>query len=404
MAEVNIALALFGALAGFIVICTQPRMRIPIIVTIGTLLIALASSWIVDEESSFSVALRVLGAAAFVLASIVGPRLDPRPLAMRWGIAFLAPIALFLIFATLVHDQLRDFVAYGIGLLVLAVVITSLPRIPLSSVRSGTRVGLLILASSSLILGIVMPSEGLEGGRLRGIFENANSLGFFAFLAVAAALFVDGKRLTTFLLLTTGSIALILTGSRASLLAVLICLAGWLIYRLKWAGWALLFTGLIFGDAVVSWVSSLSPELELLLRNNNSRDESLRTALDDWSSSPFFGVGLNGESDIIASTPLRALAQGGSFGFAAIVLLWASVMILAFRSKPPLRWLSLAAIAHSLFEGWMLSPVSPLLMLFVILWWCVYGDGASASNVSKGKQSDASVAHSAGRGIPRRRT
>lgn len=374
-------LAIVGVLFGGVVICTQPRARMPSIVMIGVLLITVASSWAVDENSSLSVVARVLGAAAFALAAVVGSRAGAGTRMKRWGLAFLVPIAMFITFATLPHGQIQDFVAYGIGLLTLAVMIISLPRVPLDDLRSGARAALLIIMISSLVAGALIPGEALEGGRLRGIFENANSLGFFAFLAIAAALFLRGRRFWTITLMASGVVALVLTGSRASLLAVLICLAGWVVSRLIWVGWALLITGLAFGDRAVGWASSLSPELELLLRNNNSRDGSVQTALADWSSSPLFGVGLGQESGIIASTPLRALAQGGSLGFAAIVLLWTVLLVMALRSSPSLTWFTLAAIAHSLFEGWMLSPISPLLMVFVVLWWSLYGGGRLAPNV-----------------------
>jgi len=291
---------------------------------------------------------------------------------VRWPLAFIVPLAGFVTVATLPHDLAEDLFLYGSSLIVLALFLYGSSRINKRLVGLGTALALALLLVVSLGMGVIDPGLGIENGRLRGYFENANSLGFVAFLAISAGALLRlslGFRL--FLFLAAG-VALVLSASRASLLASAVVLCGLLITRRPVLGVLALILVVVSGERALAAVSGISPEFGTLFRENNSRLGSFDTALIDWQASPVFGVGLNRESSIIASSPLRALAQGGALGAAMISVMCIALLVLSLRAQKRAFWFTLAAVVHSFFEGWMLSPGAPLLMIFAILWSVFY--------------------------------
>ncbi len=279
---------------------------------------------------------------------------------------FLFGFAVFLVPSTLFHGDIGQLIIQALGGAVLLIIVTALAR------DHGQTLGRLlpplfgVTLAASIGLGIVVPRMALVQGRLRGLFWNANLLGFYAFLALAVAMLSVRRRVLFAGLASLSVVSIIWSGSRTSaisgmVLAILLALTH--NRRAK---------VLVFG-LVVAAVLALADAFTL--RSGMGLFRSLTTRSGSWNEtqralgvSPVFGVGYSGLRAEVASTPLRALAMGGVIGLAGVVVMYLVLIRAAWRSGPSATALCLAGIVHSLAEGWFLSTIGPMLLAYVAVW------------------------------------
>ncbi|MDY0946745.1 hypothetical protein SOM11_12185 [Frigoribacterium sp. CFBP9039] len=343
---------------------------------------------------AISVALRVGGFAIITVLALrhsSPAHSETEQTSKSWVYVFGASLALYFVVGAAFHAQITTFILYMIGLVLLVVAATASVSATDQDLRKGVVWALGALLVSSLALGALVPALGFEGGRLRGVLENANTLGFFAFLLGCAALtIVDSPRWRVALLLLSG-IILVLSASRASSLALAIVVLLLVLRR----GFARSIIIAVSGVLVLGVVLLLNPSLldpfANLLRMNDSRSDSTATALRAFETSPLIGIGVGNESSIIASSPFRALAQAGIFGLVAVISMWIILLIQGLKSGYKTVTVAIAAIVHSVFEGWLLSPVSPLLAIFMFFWIVVANREKSDSTGRKTRTNQTNI-------------
>jgi hypothetical protein len=368
------ALLLLVALV-LIFVIAFPRFRVATAYALGILLIVLAASNVAAyfaSEDIFALGSRVAGFALLIAVAVSRRHAPGDMLPVRRSVGWLAPLgiglAVYLVVGAGVHGQITALVLYTFGLVLLLTTAVTQYKNADDDLRLGLIAALVVVVSASLVTGVMLPSIGIEGGRLRGIMENANSLGFFAFLLGVLGLLAVRSSGSRALCLVLAVAALIGTASRASALALLLVVA---LLALR-KGLTIAIGALVVAGGTAATIYLLAPTifdpLATLLRLNDSRSGSIATALAAYESSPLVGVGLGNESSIIASSPFRALAQAGIFGLLGVLLMWVAMLGRAVRRSYALSSVAIAAVVHSFFEGWLLSPVSPLLAVFILLW------------------------------------
>ncbi|WP_324650017.1 O-antigen ligase family protein [Georgenia sp. H159] len=345
----------------------HPRTRVPLLYGLGAVLIASSAGVLAGPLTG--VAARPAGVALIALAALTTPLTEgtgsPR-LAGRLALSICAPLAVYVLVATAPHGQWPEFALYlaALGLPVILIVSTGGHLAP-PDLQRGLFLGLSLTVGGSLVFGLLRPDLGIEGERLRGLLENANSLGFIAFLLGATAILVPSRWSRPCLALS--AIALIWTASRASALALVLVGLFELLRRKRYGLVGALGAAVVLAAILLTRLDVPGVPLEGLLRTTDSRSNSLDAALDDFRSSPLWGIGLGNESAIIASSPFRALSNGGLLGFLCVALQG----VLIFRASlvnGRATVFAAAALVHSVFEGWLLSPSSPFLLLFAGTW------------------------------------
>jgi len=394
-------LTLLGCLA---LVLLSPSLRAIAPFSAGLLLILSSSFSLIPEGSALiSTGVRVIGLGLIALSgaqrvsrsSAFIAECKASTLQMRVWLPWLtSSLLVYLLLAAAFHGQWLSFVLYlsGLALLVVAIVITA-TRVPIETVAKAVVSALAILAVLSLIYALALPTEGIEGGRLRGLTGNANTLGFYAFLLGSLALIVVRRFSVKAALFTLSVIVLIGTSSRASALALTVVVLGVFLTR-RSATTVIAVFGLLIAGVVLSmaWPDSLAV-LDGLLRDNNSRSGSLDVTAEAFRSSPIVGVGLAADQLVIASSPLRALAYAGLGGLVSVIVLWLCILVPSRKVGIPAIGFAVAAIVHSLFEGWLLSPVSPLLLVFVFSWWVIIRTPPASPVVSSIRRPHTSRSH-----------
>lgn len=346
----------------------------------------LASASIIAPNTEVSVAFRVIG-IGFLCFSGVGPasklagllvdRQRRGPEMLSWLPLVAGSLFAFLLFAAAFHGQWVEFILYGFGLilLALAVTVTSI-TVPREVAKVGVIFALVFVVVGSLVYGLTTPDLAVEGARLRGLTPNANMLGFYAFLLGSIALIVVRLGWTRIVLLSFSGVVLLWTSSRASILALAIVFLFLVLSRLS----ATRVLALLGTAGAVAIAATVSPHvlgvLDGLFRRTDSRALTLTGAFDAFRSSPLIGIGLHNEEFEIASSPLRALAYAGIGGLLAVLVIWTALIWNSRTAGLPAVGFTLAAVVHSLFEGWLLSPVSPMLLTFVLVWGVVVRHGS----------------------------
>lgn len=398
----NLGLLAVGAFALIVIFAAKPAWRRPSCYAAALLLVIFSATTAVtagELGAILSVATRVLGFVILIGLSALRSPVRPAPKRLsdhgRWHVSLTAFLAVYLLVAAGLHGQFVLLILYGIGLVLLVVTAHFLQRDDDPALAKGILIALVMLMISSVLLGLVVPSLGTEMGRLRGVLENANSLGFFAFILGISALTLAKSMYTRVVSLSLTALVLVWTASRASTLALAIVVLLLLFRRglLR----VVFFFAMAAAVAAVVWAlqPALFEPLQGLLRLNDSRSGSTEVAVNAFVSSPLIGIGLGNEEAIIASSPFRALAQAGIFGLAAVVGMWASVLVAGVRSAFALGSFALAAVVHSVFEGWLLSPVSPFLGIFVITWIAI--DRGDVARSTPYRRNFADLADLAGR-------
>jgi hypothetical protein len=268
--------------------------------------------------------------------------------------------------STLLHGAIGQMSLHLVGIVFLLIVVRVL------SSDGGiviARVVPVILGSALVLsagMGILDPTQGLAGGRLRGPFANANLLGFYAFIALLSGLLLIRRRFWSLVLCSLSIMVIAWTGSRSSAIAALsgvLLLALFRNRRSRWVVWV------IVGVAAMALVGFMDPSASpLLFRDWGSRDGSAQEAFRVLSVSPFLGVGFGGELVEVASSPLRAFVEGGILALAGVVIMYMALLRAAFRRNAFLGAITCAAILSSLGEAWFLSAIGSMMLVFAALW------------------------------------
>jgi hypothetical protein len=243
-----------------------------------------------------------------------------------------------------------------------------------------SRASLLILTAAAVILafGVVLEAVGMGALRVGGLLENPNVTASLLVVSLPAVLSIDGSRRWRFAAAAVLIVGLVLTGSRAGLLAVLAVVAVVLPKgKPKFIG---LLTGGIGVTAVLLWRFVNQPDILAWFR-----PAIWSAVLRVWASHPLCGVGPGGLVDaagverllhadhvgqrqfLIAyaeSSPLAVLVQTGLVGFliacVALFIWWRRIRGGQRVSRAMAA--TLAAIA-------VMSAFHDMLTVDVVLWW-----------------------------------
>lgn len=213
-------------------------------------------------------------------------------------------------------------------------------------------------------------SLGWVGGRLVGVFLNANSTGIFTFLLIGTALWM-GKRYWIWII-PTGVIAIALTGSRASLLAVIVLLMVVFLARADWRVRApLILFAIAVGGPVVFWAWQQTTKIEAegssILRTNNSRDSVWSAATTFIKENPILGAGYRATPEIIGSSSyLKLLAEFG-FAFAGAGIILAVFYIWWSRFDIVMLGITSGTLVNTIFEDWLLTAGAPMLIVYTVI-------------------------------------
>ncbi|MCC7128584.1 MAG: O-antigen ligase family protein [Microbacteriaceae bacterium] len=341
---------------------------------IGCLLfVASTSVFIPIDVESVSVALRVLGVVILVLSSFFPVRTErdnweSRRSDSRAVISVIVlPVALYVVFATALHGLWSELFLYSIGALILALAIgASQLLVPDDDLKKSLLAGLTVFVVGSIAVGLAIPGLGIEGGRLRGFAINANTTGFFAFLLAAISLIVVKRKLWQIVLIFVSMYAIVWSASRASMLAFGVLVVFLLGSNIKKVASVILYGVLVLAVSVSTLVffPQLARLFDGITRDVDSRASTWEAAVTTLQNAPWTGAGFADDTVGVASSPLGAAIRAGYPGLIIIVLLW--ILLLCFAATVGGRTFAFAAAAvvHSYFEGWLLSTIGPIILVF----------------------------------------
>jgi len=246
--------------------------------------------------------------------------------------------------------------------------------------ESNSQAGMLILTATAVILalGVMFEAVGLGGLRVGGLLENPNVTASLLVVSLPAVFVTQGRQRWRFAAAAVLTLGLVLTGSRAGLLAMLAVVAVILPRgRAKIVG---LLTGGIGVTAVLLWRFVNQPDILAWFR-----PAIWSAVLRLWVSHPLCGVGPGGLVDaagaqrllhadhvgqrqfLIAyaeSSPLAVLVQTGLVGFiialVALFIWWRR----AHGGQRMSRNMTAALAAMA-----VMGAFHDVLTLDVVLWW-----------------------------------
>lgn len=245
-----------------------------VIVALCVVLISLASSSFEGLEP-YSLAFRVVALAVLGLQPRDIQRRGKHATAavpsQRWdhGHIFLVGLFVYIFSGTIPHLLVAEFIMQGLGLILLVWSASRAHRaLGPDAILRGVVTGLALVLVVSVGSAVMFPTVAWENGRLRGVVENANFLGFLAMLWLVLSLPRRRRVLGVLWAPVTLSI-LLLSASRTSALALILASIVVLI-RSERALMKVAWT--VLGIGVVACVLMLvgAPDLEML-RVNNSR-------------------------------------------------------------------------------------------------------------------------------------
>jgi len=359
-----VTLWLFAAGAVLLLALVLPRRAAMVL---GLLLI-LASSTSLPILESVNIGVRILAIGVIItLAARTPLRAEARSREDRstvpWIVAFVFAIGFMLSFISIAHDE-TGIVPAVLGV-VSALVFAFAPLRVLTprQVIHAVRDVLLLVLLASLVLAAVAPGIAFRGGRFQGLAGNANLLGFYVLLYLGLILATTTKVQSLVTPVSLSGLVLILSGSRASAVAVVALFVASALLRVGSTRRLLPFLMVGTLGAMLLAQDLLTSETGLL-RANNSRSESWNQTKVALQLDPLSGVGLEGLKVQVASSPLRALAAGGLIG-GGFLLLGLFCLLVAARRSSTLKALTFAAVLHSFAEGWLVSLTGPMILLFV---------------------------------------
>lgn len=352
------------------------RLKSAFWVTLGLIAVMASSSPILGTQSpAISLAMRLAGVCAVILGVMfdrdqhtIGLRLPIHHFVV-WACWTNAALLLYIIFATFAHGQSLTFAALAGGTALLVAFewacFLGVSRLALSQ---GVIISLFIIVFASLAAGILMPSIALEGGRLRGLTANANSLSFYAFLLGSLGVIFIKRQVLSCIIVALSSVAIIWGASRSNAVALVAVV---IIYTFMRRGSNRIAWILVTVPVTVTAVllgPNLSPILGGLLRTDATRNQSLAYAVETLRVHPFDGIGAGNELVEVASSPLRAAVHAGIWGGLAVLVLWGVLLALGSVWGIAAFALAVGAVLSSMFEGWLLSPFGSFLLVFVATW------------------------------------
>jgi len=239
---------------------------------------------------------------------------------------------------------------------------------------------LIVLATTAVILalGVVMETVGLRGLRVGGLLENPNVTASLLVVSLPVVFAIEGGRKWRFAAAAVVTLALVLTGSRAGLLALLAVVAVVLPKgRAKTVG---LLTGGVGVTVVLLWRFVNQPDILAWFR-----PAIWSAVLRLWVSHPLCGVGPGGLVDAAGverllhddhvgqrqflisyaeSSPLAVLVQTGLVGFLIICV----ALFIWWRRTHEDQRMS-AAMAAALAAMAVIGAFHDMLTVDVVLWW-----------------------------------
>jgi len=246
--------------------------------------------------------------------------------------------------------------------------------------ESNSQAGLLVLAATAVILalGVVFEAVGLRGLRVGGLLENPNVTASLLVISLPLVFVIEGRRRLRFAVTAVLILGLVLTGSRAGMLALLVVVAVVLPRgRLKFVG---LLTGGVGVAAVLVWRFVHQPDILAWFR-----PAIWSAVLRLWASRPLCGVGPGALVDaagpqrllhadhvgqrqfLIAyaeSSPLAVLVQTGLVGFliafVALLIWWRRARGDQQLSRNTTAMLAAIAVMGAFHD---------MLTMDVVLWW-----------------------------------
>jgi len=242
------------------------------------------------------------------------------------------------------------------------------------------QVALTVVTFGAIIvaLGVVCEALGLGGIRVGGLLENPNIAASMLVVSLPILFVIEGGRRW---LVSAGAVivlGLVLTGSRAGLLALLVC-AAFILPRGRFRGVALLAGGLGVTSILV-WRFVDHPDVLAWFR-----PAIWAAVLRLWAEQPLLGVGPGGLVDAAGverllhtdhvgqrqflisyaeSSPLALLVQTGVVG----CIIAASVAFVWWRGAHRSRGLSKPLVA-ALAAMAVMAAFHDLLTIDVVLWW-----------------------------------
>ncbi|AZA08245.1 O-antigen ligase family protein [Corynebacterium pseudopelargi] len=210
---------------------------------------------------------------------------------------------------------------------------------------------------------------GWAGGRARGVFQNANASAIFAFLLAGLSIWM-GKKYYRWLL-PLCFVFIFITGSRAGMLgfiAVVVVSFYWRMNTLqKLFSFGLALIALFpVGNVVLNFLTSGETDA-VLLRTDNTREDTTVLALDFIKENPWLGAGYRATPPGLGSNSyLKLLAEFGIVAiFAGVVL--AIAYISWSRVDSVMFGLTIATLIDCLFEDWLLTAGAPMLLIYFVL-------------------------------------
>lgn len=369
----------------------------PVVVTAGVLALTSSTAVFLHESTGPSVVLRALGVALLVIAAGRGQG-DPRRRG-AWVPGLFLAMGLYLVVGSFFHGRWTAGVVSLVAALVVATATTRWtrgldPAVLLTAVR---RV-LTATVGASLALGIVLPTTAVEQDRLRGWYENANTLGFAALALGTIVVLRPVRPLPTVVALVSATAALTWSASRTSALAFVLVVAVAILARWSATTAVTALTVAALASCLLLLRPDLLDVLDGLLRDTDSRSSTTDLALHVLDLWPTTGIGIGAEEGVHVSSPLVALIHAGLPGLLSVGGMGAALAAAA-RGRSWRSWLLVAALLlHSTAESWLLSPTSPLLLTALCLVHAVTGTDPPSARRSRAD----STAPTAGR--PRARS
>lgn len=335
----------------------------------------------VEQLAPYSLAFRAVGIGLIVVVAAFkkGPDGGIKPALMAYKLLIVGVgFGVFAFSAFLSRGQFLGFL-FEIAALFLscAVLLVLLNRFSSRQLVLGSYWALLALCTSSLASAALSFEFALESGRLRGLFENANGLGFAAFLLCFVSLLRRVNAPQSIVGVSVAVICIVLSASRASMLAVLISLVV-LAIRGSRSGRRLL---LLFAAAIsLMWLVYPGRLSELtLFRSGDSRSVGFEITRMALETSFWTGLGSLPPDVMVAGSPFAAGITGGALGIMGLCIMYLGFVFGLAKFGLFSSALVLAAIAHSLLESWVLAFSSPLLLSFFVILACAIASDTEGS-------------------------
>jgi O-antigen ligase len=282
----------------------------------------------------------------------------------------------------------KTFVSGAAWLILLLYVFTFRTLLSPESIRR--IVFFILLGFLVLSLFYLATPDGWAGGRARGIFNNANSTGIYTFLLLGVSLFMGRKYWIWLFPIGLGLI--FATGSRATLLAVIVLIAINIVF---WIDRKFRLTAVVFVFAISvypirwiwNWVQQLDAEGDSMLRTNDSRASTWEVAFAFIRENPLLGAGYGATPPVIGSSSYIKLVAEFGFLFSIFGLLVAGAYLLWSRYDPVLLGITLGVLINTIFEDWLLTAGAPMLAVYLLLVMSTHQPNGTADLNSRAKDS-----------------